>query len=132
MNSSEPEPEPEPPSNDQPGGDADLARPDGSGNEGPWSLAAKNSRVQKSWRELCRETPQDAVRCYDWLKAQANKRHPKRCFPLRGKLYNGHWEYEIGGGNRVFYRPDQKSMKAVVWYAGKHPKGSIPAPPKDL
>jgi hypothetical protein len=40
--------------------------------------------------------------------------------PLKGKKYRGVWEYEVTGGDRVFYVPDETQLKVVVFYAGKH------------
>ena len=51
---------------------------------------------------------------------------------MKGKVYAGFWEYEVGRGNRVYYKPDEVSKKAVIYYAGAHPKDKIPVPPKDL
>ena len=58
------------------------------------------------------------------------KRMPGRCFPLRYSKYSGHWCYEIGAGDRLYYKPDEAAKKVTVWYAGSHPKNRIPVPPK--
>jgi hypothetical protein len=59
-------------------------------------------------------------------------RKPGRCFPLRHSKYAGHWCYEIGAGDRLYYKPDPQARRAAIWYAGKHPEGRIPNPPKKL
>ncbi len=53
---------------------------------------------------------------------------PRRIFPLRGKRYAGAWEYEVTGGDRVFYVPDPKLKKVTVYYAGPHLEPA-PVPP---
>lgn len=55
-------------------------------------------------------------------------RKPRRVFPLKGKLYQGAWEYEVTSSDRVFYVPDEHKRKVLVYYAGTHPK-SAPTPP---
>jgi hypothetical protein len=97
-----------------------------------WTLTAWNRRVLKDWEALCRDTPEDAVRCHAWLSADAVKRYPGRCFELKGHVHLGNWCYEIGSGNRVYYKVLQETKSAVIWYAGAHPKGRIPAPPRGL
>ena len=49
------------------------------------------------------------------------QRRRGRIFPLRGKKFKGAWEYEITGGDRVFYMPFPDEKKVIVYYAGKHP-----------
>jgi hypothetical protein len=97
-----------------------------------WTLNASKKSVLKDWEALCLNTPADAIRCYKWLSAKATTRYPKRCFPLKGKKFSGHWEYEVGPGTRIFYKPYEDQKMAVVWYAGKHPKTLTPDPPKHL
>ena len=57
------------------------------------------------------------------------QRYPGRIFPLKGKKYRGAWEYELSGGDRVFYVPHEVQKKVVVYYAGEHPKKKTPEPP---
>ena len=50
----------------------DLLQPQGSAPDAPaWKLLAWNKRILKGLIELCRDTPQDAVHCFDWLKTDA-------------------------------------------------------------
>lgn len=48
--------------------------------------------------------------------------------PITGK---GAWEYELTGGDRVFYIPDPKLKKVTVYYAGPH-RETAPVPPASL
>ena len=59
-------------------------------------------------------------------------RIPLRCYPLKGKAYAGQWCYEIGSGDRLYYKPDEETKVCTVWYAGPHPKKGIPNPPANL
>ena len=54
-----------------------------------------------------------------------------RCYALKGKKKAGCWCYEIGSGDRVYYKPDDASKTAKVYYAGSHPNDA-PDPPKNL
>ena len=104
----------------------------GSVTQSAWTLIAHNKRVLEGWESLAANTPENATNAYDWLSMNAMKWKPGRCYPLRGKAYAGCWCYEIGSGDRIYYKPDQTLRRAVVYYAGSHPKATIPAPPKNL
>jgi hypothetical protein len=58
------------------------------------------------------------------------ERKSGRVFPLKGKLYQGAWEYEVSSGDRVFYIPDSEKQKVIVYYAGEHIKPA-PIPPSN-
>jgi len=96
-----------------------------------WTLVAHNKRVLAGWNSSCANTPANAAHCHDWLSANAMLPKPGRCYPLRGKVHAGIWCYEIGRGDRVYYKPDSQARKAIVYYAGPHPPNA-PSPPKDL
>jgi hypothetical protein len=86
-----------------------------------WLVVAKNRRVNRDWEALIQRNPENARRrCYKDLHTAAITRQPGRVFPLKGKKYSGVWEYEVTGGDRVFYVPDETQLKVVVFYAGKH------------
>ena len=96
-----------------------------------WTLVAHNRRVVKGWEQLVRNTPENAINCFDWLRMHAMKPIPGRCYALKGKKKAGCWCYEIGSGDRVYYRPDDASKVAKFYYAGSHPSAA-PDPPKNL
>jgi hypothetical protein len=96
--------------------------------EKAWLVVARNRKVNKSWEILIKQSPENARRCYEWLCAQPMQRLSGRIFPLKGKIYNGAWEYEVTGGSRIYYVPDPQTRKVVVYYAGPHPK-KAPTPP---
>lgn len=103
----------------------ELAAPDlGADREDPdqWVVVAKNRRVNRDWLELVQRYPDNAKRCYKFLRTHPTQRVRGRVFPLKGKKYKGAWEYEIASGDRVFYVPDQEMKKVRVFYAGEHPK----------
>lgn len=109
-----------------------LAAPQGVEQAGTeeefWTVVAKNERVKRGWQELIKTAEASAAKCYDYLRRTQMVIRPRRIFPLRGKRYAGAWEYELTGGDRVFYIPDRKVKKVTVYYAGPHPK-SAPVPP---
>lgn len=98
----------------------------------PWLVLAYNKRVFKDWEKLVCDTEQNAVNAFDRLVRHPMERMPGRCFPLRYAKYAGHWCYEIGAGDRLYYKPDEDKRTVTVWYAGHHPKDRIPVPPKVL
>src|SRR5438067_12035039 len=85
----------------------DIPKPQGSTTDpnNPWNLLAHNKQVIKSWTELCRQIPENAKRCYEWLRTDPTRRIPGRCYELKHKGYAGAWGYEIGSGQRIYYRP---------------------------
>jgi hypothetical protein len=94
----------------------------------PWTLVAHNKRVLQSWNVLCENTRENASRCYQWLSQHATTPIPRRCYPLKGSAYAGCWAFEIGSGDRVYYKPDESAKRAVIYYAGPHPR-KAPEPP---
>ncbi|WP_414574599.1 hypothetical protein [Anabaena sp. CCY 9402-a] len=95
--------------------------------ESTWLVVAKNRRVNRDWEALMQRHPENTRRCYEDLCTAPTTRQPGRVCPLKGKLYQGAWEYEVTKGDRVFYVPNQEQLKIVVYYAGKHPN-SAPKP----
>lgn len=81
---------------------------------------AKNRRVNRDWEALMQRHTENSCRCYNDLSTAPTTRQPGRVFPLKGKKYKGVWEYEVTGGDRVFYILDENRLKVVVFYAGKH------------
>lgn len=97
--------------------------------EGVWLVVARNSRINNSWEELCARNPEEKIKeCYKHLLLTPTKRKPNKIFPLRGKKYEGVWEYKFPSGDRVFYIPNIQSKKVEVYYADKHPKKKAPEP----
>jgi len=93
-----------------------------------WTVVARNERVNRAWKDLTKTAGENAAKCYDYLCTTPMVPKPRRIFPLRGKKYAGAWEYEVTGGDRVFYVPDPKLKKVTVYYAGPHPEPA-PLPP---
>ena len=108
-----------------------LTRPEPSLQAAEWTLVAHNRRILAAWNLLCRETPANARNCYDWLSRHATRTKPRRCYPLKGKENAGCWGYEIGAGDRVYYKPDEPNKKATIYFAGPHPP-KIPGPPQGI
>jgi hypothetical protein len=92
-----------------------------------WFVVALNSRINKDREKLIKQSPENSRRCYERLCENPMQRSPGRIFPLKGKQYRGAWEYELTGGDRIFY-PDPKTRKVIVYYAGPHPR-KAPTPP---
>ena len=67
-----------------------------------WLVVAKNRRVNRDWELLLLRAPENARRCYEDLCTAPMTRKPKRVFPLKGKRYQGAWEYEVTRGTDIF------------------------------
>jgi hypothetical protein len=110
-----------------------LPRPGNAAEEqaGDWGLIAHNKRVLDGWRLICRQIPENAIRCYKWLRNDPTKRIPGRCYELKHKNYAGAWAYEVGSGQRIYYTPRPQRRDVLVYYAGPHPKKAAPYPPEN-
>ena len=52
----------------------ELTSPAGASPEASaWALTAWNKRVLKDWNDLCQNTPQDALHCYEWLRGECDE-----------------------------------------------------------
>lgn len=97
-----------------------LEPPEDTEEDSDWLVVARNRRVKKGWDSLAKKYPENLQRCYEDLSTQPMQRRRGRIFPLKGKKYKGAWEYELTGGARIFYVPDEAEKKVVVYYAGEH------------
>jgi hypothetical protein len=106
-----------------------ISIPEGSSIiDKPWNLIAHNKKILKGWEVLCQDIPENAIRCYNWLREDPMRRIPGRCYELKHKHYAGAWCYEIGSGQRVYYKPRINQRDVLIYYAGRHPK-KVPYPP---
>ena len=93
-----------------------------------WSLTAHNKKVLRGWETLCQQLPENAVRCYEWLRRHPTERIPGRCYQLKHKHYAGGWCFEIGSGQRIYYKLRPEHNDVLLYYAGPHP-AKVPHPP---
>jgi len=117
---------------ESPGTGLEISSPASSSVPKPdptWSLVANNKRVLADWVSVCQTLHENAIRCYEWLRAHPTRGIPRRCYALKHKNYAGAWCYEIGSGHRVYYKPRADRKDVLIYYAGPHPK-SVPYPPK--
>ena len=98
-----------------------------------WIIVAHSQRVYKAWNKLMESIPESLERCLEYLCEHPMQRQTGRVFPLKGKRNYPHaWEFEVTGGDRVYYVPNPNKRIVSVYYAGKHPNPPAPRPPKDL
>lgn len=94
-----------------------------------YQVRASNRSVAERWERLCAQFAGNARRCFDHLA-----RTPlhltlgaDRCGPLLAKPFRdrGIWQYEVGGGARVWYRVhvDSRVVEVVEVHIG-HPKAT--------
>ena len=93
-----------------------------------WTVSVRNKRVLRDWRDLADRAPENTELCLQKLSSQPMVRVPRRVFPLKHAKYRGVWEYEVTGGDRVFYIPKEGERTVLVYYAGKH-LTPAPVPP---
>lgn len=79
---------------------------------------------ERGWKKLCESRPNDMIRAYAEI---ANNPFPRVSLPRHHKLHGltkklggDHWEYEVGGGERIRYKAGP-SGEIVVVYAGPAP-----------
>lgn len=94
-----------------------------------WEVVAYTRKVNKHWKKIIAASPDNAIRCYEWLCEKPMQRWSGRVYPMKGKKYKDAWEFEVTGGDRLYYVPDPKERKVLVYYAGPHPKPPSPTPP---
>jgi hypothetical protein len=94
----------------------------------PWTITAHNKKVAAGWEKLCSQIFENSKRCYVWLMTDPTRRIPGRCYELKHKHYQGVWCFEIGSGQRIYYRVRTELHDVLVYYAGPHPS-KVPYPP---
>src|SRR5581483_9508126 len=111
----------------------EIQHPSGSTAVDPeqsWTIFAKNKKVLDGWNELVHSIYSNASRCYEWLRKHPKQRIPGRCYELKHKHYAGAWCFEIGSGQRIYYKLREEKKEVVIYYAGQHPR-TVPYPPTD-
>src|SRR5215813_248594 len=98
----------------------ELTNPSSDITAGNWKLKAYNRKVLAGWEALCLRINSNAQFCYNWLVVHPTKPYPRRCYALKHKNYQGAWAFEVGSGDRVYYRPMESDHTVLVYYAGPH------------
>jgi len=112
--------------NDEPNANAGrlppyIKRPPGPRPPGKFSypVHAKNRSVETQWQALCSSYAQNARRCYDHMARTPSDRprNLDRGMMLRGSRRLGGrrlFQYEVGGGARVWYTVDEERHIIIV------------------
>ena len=97
-----------------------------------WRITLATSDAASGWDELARHAPGPLATLYDHLTVDPRRiENPERQGRLKGTLATVNvkgqalpqWQYEITGGGRVWYAPDDR--KNIVWIVAAstgHPK----------
>lgn len=89
---------------------------------GEWTLRFADKRAADGWEDLCVQAPGATREAWEQLaRAPRRPANPKRQHRLRGELSSKtvagidleHWQYEVTGGGRIWYCPDDE--RGVVW-----------------
>lgn len=81
---------------------------------GRFTLAASSRAAKSEWDEFVTKRPKDMKRAYERLTAFPLDVAGSRQFPLKGKQLKPFWEYEISGGDRLYYAVDLRNHVVVV------------------
>lgn len=76
-------------------------------------VRVRNRSVETQWEQLVATYANEARRCFDWLATTGGAPIPGRCGALKGPL-SGLWQYEVGGGARVWFRRFPGAGRVVV------------------
>lgn len=99
---------------------------------GEWQIRYATTDAAAGWMELFRQVPNALASLFDRLTA--DPRHvdnPSRQGRLKGQLGGvsvkddsfEQWQYEITGGGRVWFAPDDgRRIVWITWASAGHPK----------
>jgi len=85
-----------------------------------WELRFATGEAADGWEELCANAPGPTKACWEQLRRDP-RRHDQRQKRLRDKLAERviggqsfeQWQFEVTGGGRVWYCPDDG--RRIVW-----------------
>ena len=92
--------------------------PDGAS----WAVVARDRTAEERWQQLCAQLGGNCQRAYDQLVIDPKYQDGRRWIKLRGSKYEGLYQHEIGGGQRLWYRLDEERRVVVIEPWTAHPK----------
>ena len=87
-----------------------------------WAVVARDRAAEGRWRKLCIQLPGNCQRAYDQLVLDPKHQDGHRWIQLRGSRYEGIYQHELGGGQRLWYRLDEERRVVVIEPWTAHPK----------
>lgn len=81
---------------------------------GRFTVVASSNAAKNEWGDFVNKVPKAMKRAYERLSEYPLDVQGSRQFPLKGKRNKPFWEYEITGGDRLYYAVDLKNQVVVV------------------
>ncbi len=81
---------------------------------GRFRVVASSNAAKSEWDDFVRKIPKAMKRAYERLSEDPLDVHGTRQFPLKGKRNKPFWEYEVTGGDRLYYAVDLTNQVVVV------------------
>jgi mRNA-degrading endonuclease RelE of RelBE toxin-antitoxin system len=74
--------------------------------QGRYAIVASSARAKSDWDKFVANRPTAMKAAFERLSAHPLEILGARQFPLKGEANKGVWQYEVTGGDRLFYAID--------------------------
>ena len=81
---------------------------------GRFRVVASSNAAKSEWDHFVKKIPKAMKRAYERLSEYPLDVQGSRQFPLKGKRNKTFWEYEVTGGDRLYYAVDLTNQVVVV------------------
>lgn len=82
--------------------------------QGRYKLVSSSAKAHREWDAFVQKVPDAMKAAFERLSEHPLDAVGARQFPLKGKQLKPFWQYEITGGDRLFYAVDLKQKVVVV------------------
>jgi mRNA-degrading endonuclease RelE of RelBE toxin-antitoxin system len=82
--------------------------------KGRYRIVASSARAKSEWDSFVRKYPKAMKAAFERLSESPLDVQGTRQFPLKGKRLKPFWEYELTGGDRLYYAVDLVKKVIVV------------------
>jgi mRNA-degrading endonuclease RelE of RelBE toxin-antitoxin system len=81
---------------------------------GRYRIVASSAAAKAEWDTFVHKLPKAMKAAYERLSEHPLEVRGVRQFPLKGKRNKPFWEYEVSGGDRLYYAVDLRRQVVVV------------------
>src|ERR1019366_1139679 len=81
---------------------------------GAYTIVASSAQAKAEWDSFVAKVPTAMKVAYERLSSHPLEVSGTRQFPLKGTKLKPFWEYEITGGDRLYYAVDRQKQVVVV------------------
>jgi mRNA-degrading endonuclease RelE of RelBE toxin-antitoxin system len=103
-------------------GESQRQSAQGEPDGGSWTIVARDRSAEERWQQLCAQLAGNCQRAYDQLVVDPKYQDGRRLIKLRGRKYEGLYQHEVGGGQRLWYRLDEERRAVIIEPWTAHPK----------